>query len=110
MKLQTTIRPRREGVVNAAGEHGQNFQFKPDEHGVLTCDVTCDETAAHLLSLGGDFYPEYEGDQRRLAESMRAAAAEEDDERDNDEDDAGGGLPVEAGTPPVARKVKAKAK
>ena len=115
MKLQTTIRPRKDSAVNATGPSGRVFRFMPDGGGVLTCDVDCDATVLHLLSLGGDFFPANEADLGR-AELMLRAGGDDDsdasDELDSEaDDDASDELPpVEAGTPPVSRKSGRKAK
>jgi hypothetical protein len=108
MKLQTSIRARKDGTVKALGLDGKTHVFTPDVNGDMSCDVTCERTAAMLLSTG-NFWPE---DQADLESALALVQTPEDldpEDDDLDEDEPGDGLPLEAGTPP-APKSKAKAK
>lgn len=56
MKLQTTIKPRRDGTVVVRGGDGTPFVFKPDEYGDLVCDVSEPALLERLLN-SEDFGP-----------------------------------------------------
>ena len=111
MKLQTTIKPRRNGTVNVMGLDGKTYTFAADDAGELVCDIDHDPTVAHLLKLR-DFEPADLGDFTAAEAMLKGAAAGDgDDDADDDgpEDAPGaldeapaGGLPVEANTPPKA--------
>jgi hypothetical protein len=118
MKLQTSIRPRRDGTVVVSGEDGQKHAFKMDETGVLVCDVPDEATVARLLAIG-EFEPVDPADYEQamaLSESAwnaglanradGADAAGDDDGPDDDftEEVVPGGLPLEANTPPAPPK------
>lgn len=119
MKLQTTIKPRRNGTVNVMGLDGKTYTFAPDDAGELVCDIDHDPTVAHLLKLR-DFEPADLGDFTAAEAMLKGAAAgdaddDADDVPDADDDAPGaddeapaGGLPVEANTPPKARPGKGK--
>ena len=120
MKLQTFIKPRRNGVVNVMGQDGQTYTFSDlDADGALVCDVACEATVARLLA-SGDFEPCNEDDIQRaidlsIAGTLQSDAddadkqGDPDDEAFGDDDDevSPGALPIEANTPP---KPKAPAK
>lgn len=114
MKLQTFIKPRTDGTVIVVGEDSQKYVFKADADGGLICDVTDEATVARLLAIG-TFEPVDADDFDKAIELSKAAAdlagQDADDEGDDDftEEVSPGGLPVEANTPPIARKKKAKA-
>lgn len=67
MKLQTTIKPRRDGTVIARNAKGEKFLFAPNEFGDLVADVT-DEALVRDLLRNEDFLP-YD------TEDLAAAAA-----------------------------------
>lgn len=109
MKLQTSISPRRDGVVKVTGQDSQTYVFVADSDGELSCDVTDEATLAMLLNTG-NFYPADPADAERAANLVKADEPDED-AGDDDEDDeqVESALPVEADTPPSrkrARKVK----
>lgn len=56
MKIETSIQPRRDGVVRLALPSGETVVFK-DEDGVLVCDILDDLDMAYVLALDG-FYPQ----------------------------------------------------
>jgi hypothetical protein len=56
MKLQTDIRPRRDGTVIVRSADGQTFAFAPDGHGELVGEVDDDAVVEQLLA-GGLFFP-----------------------------------------------------
>lgn len=56
MKLQTTIKPRRDGTVIVRGANGQPFTFAPDSFGDLVCDVDDPALLERLLN-SEDFGP-----------------------------------------------------
>lgn len=112
MKLQTSIKPRREGVVRVMGLDGKAITFAADETGALVADVDHPPTVAHLLKLGS-FEPVDLEDFGTAVSIVRGAAAADADAQDDDADDDGpddeapaGGLPVEANTPPKAKPGK----
>lgn len=104
MKLQTSIKPRRDGTVTVLGQDRQAYVFVADDDGLLTGDVADQATVAHLLATG-NFWPADEADQEQalalVKEAEKAAQAEEGE--DDDEDEPLDGLPVEANTPPKRR-------
>ncbi|CAN7343880.1 hypothetical protein LJR074_001966 [Acidovorax sp. LjRoot74] len=115
MKLQTAIKPRRDGTVTVQGLNGKTYVFQPDEFGELNADVEHEATVAHLLSLDS-FLPADEADFDRALLTMKSAqggAAAGDDEG-NDENDSPNpdAPPLEARTPPAAsgKATKAAAK
>lgn len=104
MKLQTEIKPRRDGTVIVDGVNGKKYVFVADEvSGDLVCDV--DDAAAAALLAGGLFFP---ADPADYDAAIVLSSDQGDDEGDDDGDDEGeeavGGLPVEADTPPKPRK------
>lgn len=107
MKLQTSIKPRRDGTVKVTGQDRQTYVFVADSDGELSCDVTDTATVARLLA-GGEFWPANTEDHD-AAMALTVAGDDEDDEpADGDDlaDDVGdiNALPLEANTPPVARR------
>ena len=99
MKLNTSIAPRRTGVV-LASHAGVTYEFRPGADGELECDVA-DQAAVAALLATGNFYPASEEDfEAAMALARRAGGADDDDE-DNDEDGVPNlnAAPVEAATP-----------
>ena len=114
MKLQTYITPRKDGTINVVGDDGQKYVFTADTDGALTCDVHCESTIARLLA-SGDFEPVNADDFDKAIELSKVGAGQDEFDIDPDDIDgefseevAPGGMPVEANTPPVARKAKQK--
>lgn len=104
MKLETIIKPRRDGTVLARfGE--VLYTFVAGEDGTLACDVTDDAHVAHLLNTG-NFYPADPESFEEAAALVADPADEGEDEADDEGDE--NAAPVEAGTPPVARRKKRK--
>jgi hypothetical protein len=103
MKLQTSIKPRRDGTVKVTGQDRQTYVFLADSDGELSCDVTDTATVTSLLA-GGEFWPANPDDH----DAAMALAADDagDDDSDDDADDAGdmNTPPIEANTPPVIRR------
>lgn len=56
MKLQTSIAPRRNGVVLVQGQDRQTYTFKANEEGDLECEISDEATLVHLLKTD-NFYP-----------------------------------------------------
>ena len=112
MKLQTSIKPRRDGTVRATGVDGKTvYVFAPDEVGELVADVDCEQTVAMLLGTG-QFEPVDPADFDKAGELVKPHE-EDEDEVDDDEDDGDmNAMPVEANTPPArkgrGRKTKAE--
>lgn len=100
MKLETTIKPRRDGTVNAVVS-GVTYIFAADEQGRMVADVGDESHLSYLLGLG-DFMPADEGD---FEAAQALIAPDEDEEEDEDEVEADLMLPpVEDGTPPSGKK------
>lgn len=106
MKLQTSIKPRRDGTVTVLGQDRQTYVFAAGPDGELTAEVADQATVAHLLATG-NFWPADEADQEQALALVRQAQG--DDEDEDDEDEPEGGLPVEANTPPKRRSRPRKA-
>lgn len=107
MKLETTIKPRKDGTVKVAVPSGGSYAFTPDSEGCLCCEVTDEKDVAYLVGLG-DFYPTNEGDYE-AALGMAKGGSGDDDEGDVAADDDEGSEtapPVE--TPAAAGKAKKK--
>lgn len=95
MRLETTISPRRDGVVNVEID-GQKYVFAADESGAMVCDVKHDNHAAHLLKQGDNFLPYDEADFVKAAELARG----DDDSNDGNDDDDGED-PVDMNAAPI---------
>lgn len=109
MKLQTSIKPRRDGTVTVLGKDRQTYVFVAGPDGELTADVADEATVAHLLATG-NFWPADEADQEQALELVKQAQKTDEDEGDEeDEDDEPvDALPVEAETPPAPRRGRAR--
>lgn len=102
MKLQTSIKPRRDGTVTVFGQDRQTYVFATGPDGELTADVADEATVAHLLATG-NFWPADEADQEQAL--LLVKQAQQADEAEEDEDEADdNALPVEAETPPAPRR------
>jgi hypothetical protein len=126
MKLQTSIKPRRNGVVLVTGLDQVQYTFAPAESAELECDIAHEPTIKHLLATQ-NFYPASEQDFQQALQLAQTAAVpgdlgapggepnlaslsakadadldEPDDEGDLDALPLEGiaALPVEANTPP----------
>lgn len=114
MKLETSIKPRRDGVVLTTGLDGSKYTFAPDpEHGdALVCEVGDEATVKHLLALG-NFYPANEADFDRAAELVGDTDGDGEGDGDGEDDPVDpNALPIESNTPPVPgppKKIKRKA-
>lgn len=123
MKLNTDIKPRRDGTVNVTvGDTTYTFRGVP-----LAAEVE-DESHVSFLLNTSLFYPENAEDFERAGQTLGAAlTANQDGDGDQDEEEnendgeelVNGGAPVEALTPakpkqaaakPAVAKPKAKAK
>lgn len=93
MKLVTTIKPRREGVVHVVGVDGNQYTFEPDALGELTCVVEDRAVILQLFKLGQDFMPASEEDFELARKMMDQADDFVDDgeqsggQEDLDDDD-----------------------
>lgn len=106
MKLQTSIRPRRDGTVTVLGQDRQTYVFAAGPDGELTAEVADQATVAHLLATG-NFWPADEADQEQAL--LLVKQAQQADEAEEDEDEADdNALPVEAETPPAPRRGRAR--
>lgn len=99
MKLQTSIKPRRDGTVTVLGQDRQTYVFVADDEGLLSADVADEATVAALLATG-NFWPADEADQEQALELVKQAQGDDDED---DEEEPQDGLPVEANTPPKRR-------
>lgn len=110
MKLETTIKPRRDGVVKVELDKS-SYVFTADGDGRLVADVANESHVGHLLATG-NFIPADESDfDAGLAAANKVVNGGDADEADDDGGDdemPEGGLPIESNTPPtrVNRKVK----
>lgn len=120
MKLQTSIKPRRDGVVKATSTAtGKVYEFSADaDSGELACDVTDEKDIAQLLSTE-NFWPANPEDFDAAEQlTMQVAVLDTDgDEGDESEfDDEGddpvneSAMPLEANTPPARNKPGPKPK
>lgn len=101
MKLQTSIKPRRDGVVNVTGVSGRTYVFAADADGDLCAVVEDQADLARLLVLG-DFFPANADDnQAALALLKTAAPADPDAGDDLGEDDEPDDDPVDMNAAPV---------
>lgn len=108
MKLQTSIKPRRDGTVKVTGQDRQTYVFVADSEGELSCDVTDTATVASLLA-GGEFWPANPEDHdAALALTVADDEDDEPDDGDDMDDDVGdiNALPQEANTPPAPARKK----
>ena len=112
MKLQTSIKPRRDGTLRVSGQDSQTFVFAPGPDGELVCDVTDEALVAQLIGTD-NFWPADPDDYDaalKLASAESDDGADDSDDVDSESDPALNALPVEAETPPAApnkRKTKA---
>ena len=107
MKLQTNIKPRKDGLVIArVGDQVLEFA-KDSASGELVCEIESKSVIAHLLATG-NFYPADEHDFSAADSLLDGSGASEDDDHGEGGDDAGGmeALPIEANTPPKEPKAK----
>ena len=109
MKLQTSIKPRKDGRVLATGANGKTYIFASDDNGDLVGDVEHEPTIAMLLRTEL-FTPVDDGDFAAAIELT--AEVPDPDELDPDDESDPDALPVEANTPPapVRRKPGPKPK
>jgi hypothetical protein len=105
MKLETEIKPRRDGTVRATLDD-TTYVFEGEER--LTCEVKNKAHVARLLSLGGFFPYDVTAIPAALAvvEEAMESEGEGEDQADDEGDEAA--LPVESNTPPKRFKPKAK--
>lgn len=107
MKLETSIKPRKDGKVNVEIS-GEKYVFAADETGTLVCEVTNEANIGALLALG-DFMPANEEDFAQ-ADALAAQASDVGDEGEDEPDDEGdmNAAPVEEPASAVASVPKAK--
>lgn len=113
MKLQTEIKPRRDGTVIATGQSGARYVFRANEAGDLVCEVASAADVAHLV--GNELFWPADPKDYDAALALSAVDSEDDDGDDDGDDDLtdeemAGALPIEANTPPVRRKPGPKPK
>ena len=85
MKLETTIKPRKDGSVNVEIE-GQKYAFVADESGALVCEVEDEKHVVFLLA-NSNFMPADEADFE-AAELLTANAGNDDDDDEDPDEDA----------------------
>lgn len=107
MKIETTIKPRKDGKVNAEID-GTTYVFAADESGALVCDVE-DEGNIGILLANENFIPADEADFAR-AEEIASRSDQDGDggpDEDHDEQDMNA-APIEEPASAVAGVPKAK--
>lgn len=70
MKLETSIKPRKDGVVIANLPDKAKYEFKPGTDGMLECDVENDAHVAWLIGTG-NFYPAESADFGEAADLVK---------------------------------------
>lgn len=73
MKLETSIRPRKDGVVIANLPDKAKYEFKPGTDGALECEVDNDAHASWLIGTG-NFYPAEAADFDEASELLKTEA------------------------------------
>ena len=102
MRLETCIKPRKDGVVNV-NIGGVNYTFLPDDTGALVADIEDKEHLAYLLQNCGDNFMPFDPDDFVAADKLAAQSSDEDEddlEDDDDEQDANA-APIEEPTSAV---------
>ena len=96
MKIETSIKPRRDGTVrvNAPDEV---VVFSHDENGVMVAEVENDQTIAFLLSRADDFIPADDADFE-VANSLLSQGIDGDDDPSDPDDDE---EPVDMNAAPI---------
>jgi hypothetical protein len=107
MKLQTAIKPRRDGTINVLGQDRQTYVFAADDDGLLTGDVADEATVAMLINTG-NFWPASENDAQKALEIVKANQEPDEDGDEDEDDEPADAMPLEANTPPKARKPRAR--
>ncbi len=112
MKLQTTIKPRREGAVRVKGLDGADYVFAADADGDLVCDVTDEATVKHLLATNNFGPVDVQDMDAALRLTGKSSSVDPDDDGNGGGDDElpPDALPIEAATPPKAKTAAARAK
>ena len=85
MKIETSIKPRRDGTVNVDTPDGV-VVFRADESGVMVADVESAQAQAFLLARADDFIPADDADFE-VANSLLTQGTGGDDDPDDDVDD-----------------------
>ena len=87
MKIETSIKPRRDGTVKVEMSDGV-VVFRSDECGVMVAEVENEQTIAFLLSRADDFIPADDADFD-VANSLltQGTGGDDDDDPDGDEDE-----------------------
>ena len=108
MKIETSIKPRKDGTV-VANIDAQKYVFSADDAGVMTAEVENEAHIAFLLSRGDDFLPADDADFDR-ADALVAAAkvAAEESTDDDDEPVNLDAAPIEEPASAVAAEVPAR--
>lgn len=115
MKIETSIKPRRNGAVNVVTPGGRVIVFSAQD-GRLTADVADSADVQFLLGMS-DFLPADEDDFAMASALIRGEAGSDelsdaDDLPDDDDDDDGdeNAAPVETATAPKPGKYTKKSK
>ncbi len=117
MKIETSIKPRRDGTVKVQSPDGI-VVFSQDEFGVMVADVENEQTIAFLLSRADDFIPADDADFDVANSLLTQNSDEDDDEAPDDEDEVDpDAAPIEepasvvaSPAPAVAAKLRKKTK
>lgn len=109
MKIETSIKPRRDGVVIAEAE-GVKYVFKADDQGCMVAEIENDAHIALLLSRGDDFLPADDADFDKADALVSAIASDvDDDDVPPDDEPDMNAAPIEEPISAVSAKVPAKA-
>lgn len=110
MKIETVLKPRRDGTVTVEPDAATRYVFKADEAGRLVCDVS-DQGHLHFLLNTGNFIPADPEDFDAAVAVAGANSAPDatGSEEDHDEEEdftevLNGGAPIEANTPPAPQR------
>ena len=85
MKIETSIKPRKDGTVQV-GIDGSSYVFQPDESLAMVAEVEDEGHIAFLLARGDDFLPADDADFDR-ADALVSASEKPIEAPDTDTDD-----------------------
>jgi len=123
MKIETTIKPRRDGKVRVELK-GKTYEFSKDDQGRLVAEVNDEGAIQYLFGLGDEFLPADEADFQSAAAIFGSQGGDEEDDDDDqqmaggaevdpasipeqppvEDEPVAGGLPIEENTPPSHKK------
>lgn len=86
MKIETSIKPRRDGTVKVDAPD-EVVVFRADENGVMVAEVESEQAIAFLLSRADDFIPADDADFEVANSLLTQGAGDDPDDADPDDDD-----------------------